>query len=631
LSSVLLEVDNIDVTSSASVTSSGVSYIPATALIDSSHTVYLEVEDIYGNLATITWSFTVDTTPPITTISPDNYTIKIGTIFTLSATDGEQGSGVNYTQYKIDDGEWTDYSAPFSIDIYEYHNITYRSADRLGNVEDEKTLSIYVPKAPITTINIGIPKYGTTPRFVNYSTQFSFSVIDHSGTGYVTYYYIDTSPLILYIGPFTVSTEGAHMIYYYSIDNLGNIEDTKEFDIILDNTPPASDIAIGNPKYVSGDTWVTSATEFTLNVLDGGLIPVGINYTMYRIWDGVWSDWSIYQNEFTLGVNDGIRYVEFFSVDWLGNEEPINNRTYIVDNAPPTTTISVGDPRYKVSPNDIWNITSATTFALSAIDPSVGLNFTEYKIWDNESWSEWYKYNDRFRLGSGNGTRYVEWYSVDYLGNIEMTHNETYFVDNIPPETNYLLQLEADNTEARLSLIPSDVGSGVNLTKYRIDSGDWAVYSNTFVINESGLHTIYFFSLDKLGNLEKPNEVSVLVEDQEALPNADEKEPNHKPLIALVFAIILLLVGLYVSYKRPLKFKEEIAKNRFLTWLIFVLPFVVAEAITGAVSLLTGMLSVPPLLGVGVIVDLVILVVGLVADGYTYKKGQEIERESHKP
>jgi hypothetical protein len=625
LSSVLLEVDGTEVTSSAVITASGVSYIPGRVLSDDVYTVYLEVEDIYGNLATITWSFTVDTSPPVTTINPDNYTVKIGTIFTLNATDGDLGSGVNYTQYKIDDGEWTEYSVPFSIDTYEYHNITYRSVDNLGNIENENILSIYVPNAPMTTIIIGTPQYGTTPRYVNCSTQFSFSVIDYSGKGHDTYYYIDTSPLIPYIGPFIVPTEGAHTIYYYSIDNLGNIEDTKEFDIIVDNTPPTTYIAIGDPNYVSGDTWVTSDTEFTLNVIDGGLIPVGINYTMYRIWNGVWSDWSIYQNEFTLGAYEGIRYIELFSVDWLGNAESINNRTYIVDNAPPTTAISVGIPRYKDSPNDIWNVTSDTTFTLSAIDNGVGLNYTEYRIWDNGSWSDWYKYTDGFRLDSGNGTRDVEWYSVDYLGNIEMTPNQTYFIDNIPPETNYLIQLEPDNTEARISLIPSDVGSGVNFTKYRIDSGDWVIYSDTFLLNESGLHTIYFFSADKLGNLEKTNEVSVLVEEPEPTPSDDERELNHKPMIALIFAIILLLVGSYVSYKRPLKLKEEIAKNRLLTWLIFVLPFVVAEAITGIISLLTGMLSVPPLLGVGMIVDLAILIIGLVADGYTYKKGQEIE------
>jgi hypothetical protein len=41
------------------------------------------------------------------------------------------------------------------------------------------------------------------------------------------------------------------------------------------------------------------------------------------------------------------------------------------------------------------------------------------------------------------------------------------------------------------------------------------------------------------------------------------------------------------------------------------LPFVLAEAGTGIVSLLTGQLSIPPLIGVGTVVDLSILITGI--------------------
>ncbi len=41
------------------------------------------------------------------------------------------------------------------------------------------------------------------------------------------------------------------------------------------------------------------------------------------------------------------------------------------------------------------------------------------------------------------------------------------------------------------------------------------------------------------------------------------------------------------------------------------LPFVLAEAATGVVSFFTGELRIPPYFGVGMAVDLVILLVGL--------------------
>jgi hypothetical protein len=63
VSRVLLMVDSVDVTSSATVTTSSVMY--TSAFSDGNHTVYIEVRDNSTNkyLAKATWNFTVDTPP----------------------------------------------------------------------------------------------------------------------------------------------------------------------------------------------------------------------------------------------------------------------------------------------------------------------------------------------------------------------------------------------------------------------------------------------------------------------------------------------------------------------------------------------------------------------------------------
>lgn len=61
--SVLLEVDGLDRTASSLVTPSSISYTPLLPLMPGPHVVYLEVRDIYGNIAFEMWSFTVDPTP----------------------------------------------------------------------------------------------------------------------------------------------------------------------------------------------------------------------------------------------------------------------------------------------------------------------------------------------------------------------------------------------------------------------------------------------------------------------------------------------------------------------------------------------------------------------------------------
>jgi len=108
--SVILKIDGMDVTASATVTSSGVSHTPGTALGDGTHTIYVEVRDNLGNLATTSWSFTVettttDTTPPIADAGPDQQVTQGDTV-TFDGTGSSDDSGTisNYKWEFVYDG-----------------------------------------------------------------------------------------------------------------------------------------------------------------------------------------------------------------------------------------------------------------------------------------------------------------------------------------------------------------------------------------------------------------------------------------------------------------------------------------------------------------------------------------------
>jgi len=47
-----------------------------------------------------------------------------------------------------------------------------------------------------------------------------------SGVNYTTYK-LDSDPWLIYTAPFVVSKEGTHTVYFYSVDNFGNVEQTK--------------------------------------------------------------------------------------------------------------------------------------------------------------------------------------------------------------------------------------------------------------------------------------------------------------------------------------------------------------------------------------------------------------------
>ncbi|MGI0148559.1 MAG: hypothetical protein ACREDF_03375, partial [Thermoplasmata archaeon] len=86
---------------------------------------------------------------------------------------------------------------------------------------------------------------------------------------------------------------------------------------------------------------------------------------------------------------------------------------------------------------------------------------------------------------------------------------------------------------------------------------------------------------------------------------------NWKPLVAAVFAACLAALGARAAKRRPWKraAKEDSALFAFVA---VSLPFVLAEVATGVLSFFTGYLSIPPVIGLGSMVDGTILAVGVI-------------------
>jgi len=200
----------------------------------------------------------------------------------------------------------------------------------------------------------------------------------------------------------------------------------------------------------------------------------------------------------------------------------------------------------------------------------------------------------------------IEWQSLDWTGNLEEARSMNLTVDDTPPVTTIHKSEEQATTATVFTLTATDSGCGVNVTMYRIDGGSWAAYSGGFTLSE-GEHNISYYSNDMLNNTEREKRFVVTVQGTTTPP---ETTVNHKPIVALLFATILLVAGVWSSRRRPWKGgKDRMAVVK--AFVIFSLPFVLAEAGTGIVSLLTGQLSMPPIIGPGTGVDLTILLGGL--------------------
>ncbi|MFQ5909502.1 MAG: OmpL47-type beta-barrel domain-containing protein, partial [Thermoplasmata archaeon] len=606
----------------------------------SNHVEFYSSDLLWNNETVSNVTYLVDDSPPVTqlNIGVPNYTsidtwVNFSTTISLTVTDGGViPVGVNGTLYRIWAGSWTqwqEYLSPFTLGTEGTNYIEYYSVDFLGNRETAQNDTLIVDNTPpTTTFSVGFPRYRPNPSEwwnATSSTPLAFSAQDGGlipvGVWAVECRHSPSPAWLDCSSPFNLSGygEGFQRIEFRGIDLLGNTEAENSSNLIVDDSPPYSTLIPRLPRYMSTDVWVTSNTQFEVVSVDDGSPPVGLNDTLYRAWNGgSWSPWTSYSSPFSLGPSEGYSHVEYYAFDLLSNQESTSKESFIVDNTPPTTTTHIGEPIY--THNATTWVNSSTSITLTAADGGVipaGVNRTFYRIWAG-TWTQWQEYLSPFTLDA-EGLNHVEFYSSDLLGNQEVVLNQTLAVDDTPPMTT-IEPSETDVGIRQTFLLEADDGHGCGVREilFSIDGGAWQTYLEEFSLDEYGHHMILYGSVDNLGNVEEPKELEVEI----ARPSE-----NWKPLLAVLLAIILLAFGLIVCKRRPLEFKT--GRSSAKTFLLISSPFWIAEVITGVVSLLTGWLSIPPLLGIGMFLDLGILIAGLIALA-VHGKREKPEKEASK-
>ncbi|MEO3874766.1 chitobiase/beta-hexosaminidase C-terminal domain-containing protein [Nonomuraea sp. B12E4] len=201
------------------------------------HTVTYRATDKAGNTSEPgTTAFTVvapqeeDTTPPQVTAQvtgdrdDDGDYVGAATV-TLTASDTE--SGVDTVEHSLDNGAFTAYSAPVSVNQVGAHTVRYRATDKAGNTSPvgSVTFTVVAPQEEDTT-----PPQVTARitgnmdwawNFVGSATVTLTATDADSGVDTVEYS-LDGQPYAVYAQPLAVNQPGAHTVTYRATDKAGN-------------------------------------------------------------------------------------------------------------------------------------------------------------------------------------------------------------------------------------------------------------------------------------------------------------------------------------------------------------------------------------------------------------------------
>ncbi len=490
-------------------------------------------------------------------------------------------SGLNYCEYRYDvDGveaqPWTNITWGSIINGHYYYTLNYdedsehrleiRCRDNAGNMAYHSQTEKVDSTKPETTKTYGDPHYpadindgGAYPHYINTSTPITLTAVDPqapttpqgvdcSVDGVKTYYrdfVTETSKICLseqmcnpeYYGnpniPFTEYTspiikgeESCHVLEYYSVDELGNTEETKYQCVFVENKTAVVSADTGSPKIPCDKTdpsecdyWIQDhVTPITLSCYDREPHPSGVKSIEYR-WklDGNWpvsnpnGNWLTYEKPIIFN-EDSIHSLEYRCTDNLGHIKEGPGKIYRVDSVAPVITKTMigtylpGEVNGKCPPDPNSNQTcyvadngqSGVRVNVTDPDPTGhGCNVGGITCNYNVTW-ETTESECRFAQGEwlGNGlcllesgtftdtkdilfredsTHHVNIECSDALGNT-VEETEKFLVDSTPPvtEKEYGTPTEVKNgyrwitSATPITLTATDNKVGVSKISYRV-------------------------------------------------------------------------------------------------------------------------------------------------------------------
>ncbi|HEX9092671.1 MAG TPA: carboxypeptidase regulatory-like domain-containing protein, partial [Coriobacteriia bacterium] len=200
-------------------------------------------------------------------------------------------------------------------------------------------------------------------------------------------------------------------------------------------------------------------------------------------------------------TREGSNTLSYWSVDRFGNVEETRTIPVKLDLTPPATTSNIDSD---------WH-TSTVTVSLVGTDTGSGVAETWHKVGAADATTSLAPFD------VGEGRTRVDYWSVDYAGNVEDAHSGTVTVDMTPPTVSSDATIATYPSGATINITASDALSGVTRVVYRTDGA--TEQSGTVVAPAVGTCSLDFRAQDAVGNWSAwSSPVTVTVADPPAAP-----------------------------------------------------------------------------------------------------------------
>ncbi|MFO8067659.1 MAG: hypothetical protein R6U11_08770 [Bacteroidales bacterium] len=456
--------------------------------------------------------FFADETPPESKFFTDNYFLlsndtiisPLNFVLSLNATDNI--AGVKDLFVSVDNENYKPAPKTIVFDKEKDYSLKFYAIDNVGNKETINEYIITIDNTPpVTKHNILKDQH---ENILSRRSKIELNPTDKHGIK-ETIYWINKDKPSKYNKPISVGNlnEGSHTLNYYSVDNLGNIEDTIAYDFYIDNTPPMIFEEIAGNKFIrNGKEYSSGRAQLRITAIDN---KAGVK-DIYYSFDG--KDFKVYEGPVFLSSVSGDISISSYALDNVNNKSQSSTSgtsvavPYIDLNAPQINHRFKGP---EINLRDTVFISQNTEISISATDKESGLNKIIYGITGKQESD----YKTPFTLNE-KGYFNVYYTAFDNVDNAN-TSNFSVFVDSDGPEIKIDYSIISHQTikvddniipvypkHVKIYLSATDKHTGTEKISYILNNKPERIYKNEISgFDNSEVNSIVVKAIDIMGNV----------------------------------------------------------------------------------------------------------------------------------
>ncbi len=419
----------------------------------------------------------------------------------LSVSTDREGS-----DSEVLEGKTPKYSSPMYLDSEGYNTI--RSPWQV----DPETKEVVYPKAevifelyadskpPVTSIDYESEKLANIDgKVIMQAGKFSLSSSDETSGIEAIYYSMDNGAFSKYTSPISLVDEKTSIIKYYSVDNVGNVEEISSVTVMIDNSAPVSSLSIDGDK---SEDVLSARSAILLKSTDNNTDNPKIFYSIDEGRTYAYSKPIAISN-----LSEGEHTITYFASDDVDNSEEKKTYTFFLDKSAPRVIDEIIGNTFIANGKEYYS--GRTKLKLVAMDNKAGVKDIQYSI----NGGEFKLYESPFYLTEP-GNLNIEVLVMDKVNNRIRTtefsdkNNLISYVDLAGPNLRSSVSgpsfIVKDTTfiskETKIRLRGTDDDSGFKEIDYQVDNGSSVTYSEPFSIESDGFHSVTYNGYDNLSN-----------------------------------------------------------------------------------------------------------------------------------